>query len=105
MAYVEMDCLIQQNQVYYASRTHSQLTQVSEELLKLRFSHFSADSVDKILKSDECKVPRAVALASRTHLCINDTLRNRAVDIDEACRDLMNGKYFCLDQNVLITQS
>ena len=34
---------------------------------------------------------RAVSLGSRKQLCINDELRHRALDLDEACRELLGG--------------
>jgi hypothetical protein len=34
---------------------------------------------------------RSVALGSRKQLCINESLRRRHGDLDEACRQLLNG--------------
>ena len=36
--------------------------------------------------------PRAVSLGSRKQLCINEQLRGRAGDLDEACRQMLGGK-------------
>jgi chromosome transmission fidelity protein 1 len=38
------------------------------------------------------KILRAVALGSRKQLCINDDLRKRTGDLDEACRTLLHGR-------------
>lgn len=81
-------------QIYYASRTHSQLTQVFGELSKLKLTHSTA-LVDSAGHTNDLTpsevVPRSVTLASRTHLCLNDALRKRTTDLDEGCRDLLNG--------------
>jgi chromosome transmission fidelity protein 1 len=40
---------------------------------------------------DEEVLIRSVSLGSRKQLCINDALRKRHGDLDEACRQLLNG--------------
>jgi chromosome transmission fidelity protein 1 len=35
---------------------------------------------------------RVVALGSRKQLCINEELRSKARDLDEACRELLSGE-------------
>ncbi|KAJ3483359.1 hypothetical protein NLI96_g6367 [Meripilus lineatus] len=35
---------------------------------------------------------RAVSLGSRKHLCINEKLKSRASDLDEACRQMLSGE-------------
>ena len=35
--------------------------------------------------------PRAVSLGSRKQLCINERLKERAGDLDEACRQMLGG--------------
>ena len=38
------------------------------------------------------RVTRTVSLGSRKQLCINDELRQKARDLDEACRELLGGR-------------
>jgi chromosome transmission fidelity protein 1 len=38
------------------------------------------------------RVTRAVSLGSRKQLCINDELRQKTRDLDEACRELLGGE-------------
>ncbi|KAG9084650.1 ATP-dependent DNA helicase chl1, partial [Ceratobasidium sp. UAMH 11750] len=64
--------------IYYASRTHTQLSQFLGELRK---TPYQADA-------------RTVPLGSRKNLCINDDVRKGkyGTDIDEACRSLATEK-------------
>lgn len=108
--------------VYYASRTHSQLAQVLHELEKLKIdlspvsvrslhpdgtsslpsssnvdapkrSISMVDDDDGKLEAEEQVVEvRAVSLGSRKQLCINETLKSKAGDLDEACRQLLSGE-------------
>jgi len=92
--------------IYYASRTHSQLTQVLPELKRLKLSvvsqdiHSEEDDCTNGVKrkaEDEEEEQKAchtntVALGSRKHLCINDELRTKSKDLDEACRELLGGE-------------
>ncbi|KAI5835242.1 DNA repair helicase [Schizophyllum commune Tattone D] len=74
--------------IYYASRTHSQLSQVLPELRRV--------DERRAYEDDEVQyftTTRAVALGSRKQLCINDTLlKGKRVDLDEACRAMLAEK-------------
>lgn len=82
-------------QIFFASRTHSQLTQVMRELLQLRSVYSASENPanehdgHNDLKGSRSPLPRSVSLASRSHLCINEQLRAKTTDLDEGCRELL----------------
>ncbi|KXN88150.1 ATP-dependent RNA helicase chl1 [Leucoagaricus sp. SymC.cos] len=96
--------------IYYASRTHSQLSQILPELRRLKLScvttvrnfHPSQPQVSSIPRKrgvgdledgeDNEIGTRTVALGSRKQLCINEKLKSRTQDLDEACRELLGEK-------------
>ncbi|KAH8103600.1 DNA repair helicase [Cristinia sonorae] len=99
--------------IYYASRTHSQLSQVLHELRKLKISLAVTvagieTSENEAVLSGSAKRPisaiddttdlvdtvdtRTVSLGSRKQLCVNEKLKAKAGDLDEACRQRLSEK-------------
>ena len=80
-------------QIYFASRTHSQLSQFVSELRKTSFSRSSPSSSSPSSQSQ--RPIRIIPLGSRQNLCINDDVRKKAKGSNEAlgdlCTDLQKG--------------
>ena len=97
--------------IYYASRTHSQLAQVLHEMRKMGIdlsptvvqvvkdatsttsgdNHTQKRGRTQFEEETEVVDVRAVSLGSRKQLCVNEELKAKVLDLDEACRQLLGG--------------
>lgn len=83
------------SQIYFASRTHSQLSQFVAELRKTTFANPASNPSDSSLPrpSPPPSLPssrpvRLIPLGSRQNLCINDDVRKRSGGSNEAMGDM-----------------
>ncbi|SCZ99515.1 BZ3500_MvSof-1268-A1-R1_Chr3-1g06054 [Microbotryum saponariae] len=74
--------------IYFASRTHSQLSQFIAELRKTPFSH--STPIPDAPEGSPTSIPpiRVIPLGSRQNLCINDEMRNKSHGSNEVLGDL-----------------
>lgn len=71
LGWLQNQCGQQKSLIYYTSRTHIQLSQAAKEMKKTAYAR-----------------QPAVVLASRTHLCINEEVKNSGENlINRACRN------------------
>ena len=71
-------------------KSYHPLSQYS--LPQKRRTDYNVDDEGSFDFATPVRVTRAVSLGSRKQLCINDELRQKTRDLDEACRELLGGE-------------
>ncbi|KAJ4375400.1 ATP-dependent DNA helicase chl1 [Neocucurbitaria cava] len=83
-----------ETKIFFCSRTHSQLTQFSSELgrVKMRMAITPDDSADKTDENNLVEDVKYLTLGSRKNLCINDKVKRlgNATAINERCLELQS---------------
>lgn len=74
----------------------SSIQQVHQKLATAKRSASAVEEHDASTEDEEGSGARAVSLGSRKQLCIHERLREKASDLDEACRQMLGGKHFNL---------
>ena len=75
--------------IFFASRTHGQIAQVIRELRTLPERYTSAGS-----GTGHDGISMAV-LASRSHMCVNHSMRAKGKNVDESCKNLLSTQMGC----------
>lgn len=71
----------------------SNIQQVHQKLTTAKRSASAVEDHNDVAEDEEGSGARAVSLGSRKQLCIHERLREKASDLDEACRQMLGGKH------------
>lgn len=71
----------------------SSIQQVHQKLSSAKRSASAIEDHDDAAEDEEGYGARAVSLGSRKQLCIHERLREKASDLDEACRQMLGGRH------------